>query len=208
MEGGARHEHSEKAPGVRMCAVGIVVIGRNEGERLIRCVESCCSQTPVIVYVDSGSSDGSVHAAARLGATVVKLDMSRPFNAARARNEGFAMLTAQHPNIRFVQFVDGDCELDGDRLATAVPFLSGRSDVGVVCGRRRERHPEKSVYNALCDLEWNTPVGEATACGGDSLVRADAFEAVAGFDPRLIEERSRAARACAKPAGRSGEQPR
>ena len=123
---------------------------------------------------------------ARLGATVVKLDTSRPFNAARARNEGFATLTAQNRNIRFVQFVDGDCELDGNWLATAVPFLSGRNDVGVVCGRRRERHPEKSVYNALCDLEWDTPIGEAAACGGDSLVRADAFKAVGGFDARLI----------------------
>ena len=169
-----------------MDGVGIVVIGRNEGERLVRCLASCHSQAPVIVYVDSGSSDESVDAAARLGATVVKLDTSRPFNAARARNEGFATLTAQNHNVRFVQFVDGDCELDGNWLATAVPFLSGRNDVAVVCGRRRERHPEKSVYNALCDLEWDTPIGEAAVCGGNSLVRADAFEAVGGFDARLI----------------------
>jgi len=169
-----------------MDGVGIVVIGRNEGERLVRCLESCRSQAPVIVYVDSGSSDSSVDAAGRLRATIVKLDTCRPFNAARARNEGFATLAARNRNVRFVQFIDGDCELDGNWLATAVQFLLRRNDVAVVCGRRRERHPEKSVYNALCDLEWDTPIGEAADCGGDSLVRADAFKAVGGFDARLI----------------------
>src|SRR5262245_24768525 len=99
-----------------MEGVGIVVIGRNEGERLIRCLKSCRSQAPLIVYVDSGSSDSSVNVATRLSATVVKVDSSRPFNAARARNEGFAMLTTQNCSIRFVQFVDGDCELDENWL--------------------------------------------------------------------------------------------
>jgi hypothetical protein len=38
----------------------------------------------------------------------------------------------------------------------------------------------------MCDLEWDTPVGEAKACGGDALMRADAFAAVSGFRPDLI----------------------
>jgi GT2 family glycosyltransferase len=38
----------------------------------------------------------------------------------------------------------------------------------------------------LCDIEWDTPVGEASACGGDSLVRAEAFESVGGFRAQLI----------------------
>ena len=57
--------------------LGIVVIGRNEGQRLINCLKSVKSQadTP-IVYVDSGSTDGSVAAAQKLGVTVVNLDLS------------------------------------------------------------------------------------------------------------------------------------
>ncbi len=39
--------------------LGVVVIGRNEGERLRRCLESVLGATPGVVYVDSGSSDGS-----------------------------------------------------------------------------------------------------------------------------------------------------
>jgi GT2 family glycosyltransferase len=58
--------------------------------------------------------------------------------------------------------------------------------IAVLCGRRRERNPRASVYNRLCDLEWDTPVGSALACGGDALMRAAAFRAVGGFAPGLI----------------------
>jgi hypothetical protein len=41
---------------------GVVVIGRNEGQRLITCLGSV-STAAKVVYVDSGSTDGSVQAA-------------------------------------------------------------------------------------------------------------------------------------------------
>ena len=40
--------------------IGCVVIGRNEGQRLVRCLESLLGRVAHIVYVDSGSTDGSV----------------------------------------------------------------------------------------------------------------------------------------------------
>jgi GT2 family glycosyltransferase len=166
--------------------VGVVVIGRNEGQRLINCLISIRAITSNIVYVDSASKDGSVAAAQRIGATVVLLDMDQPFTAARARNEGYSVLKSILPDVRFVQFVDGDCLLVPGWLERAVAFVELREDIAIVCGRRRERHPSQSVYNRLCDLEWNTPVGEAAACGGDSLVRASAFEEVRGFLPRVM----------------------
>src|SRR4051794_959052 len=97
--------------GVDSQTVGIVVIGRNEGERLRRCLLSVIGTGRAVAYVDSGSSDGSVELAKRLGATVVELDMSRPFTAARARNAGFERLTQVAPDLAYVQFVDGDCEI-------------------------------------------------------------------------------------------------
>ncbi|MGB0911952.1 MAG: glycosyltransferase, partial [Phaeobacter italicus] len=51
--------------------VGAVVIGRNEGQRLIDCLTSMRGQVARIVYVDSGSTDGSQDAATALGAEVV-----------------------------------------------------------------------------------------------------------------------------------------
>jgi len=166
--------------------VGVVAIGRNEGARLIACLASIKSDTRNMVYVDSGSTDGSTAAAEQIGAIVVTLDLTRPFTAARARNEGFAVLRALRPHIRFVQFVDGDCTVVQGWLNMARAFIEQRADIAVVCGRRREIQPTVSVYNRLCDLEWETPVGEASACGGDALFRAEAFEAVGGFRPQLI----------------------
>jgi GT2 family glycosyltransferase len=169
-----------------MVAVGLVAIGRNEGERLRRCLESGKAQISELVYVDSGSTDGSVELARALGADVVSLDMTQPFTAARARNAGFARLKQREPALEFVQFVDGDCELDPSWVEKGLRFLLERPEVAVVCGRRRERHPEASVYNRLCDLEWDTPVGETKACGGDALMRVSAFEQAGGYPDTMI----------------------
>lgn len=165
--------------------LGTVVIGRNEGERLQRCVRSIPSGVPV-VYVDSGSSDGSVSFARGQGAQVVQLDLSIPFTAARARNEGFERLLASCPDLEFVQFVDGDCEFETGWLDVSVLALDDNVSLAAVCGRRRERYPDASFYNRLCDEEWNTPVGEARACGGDVAMRVRAFRDVNGYDPRII----------------------
>ncbi|MEM9139196.1 MAG: glycosyltransferase, partial [Pseudomonadota bacterium] len=165
-------------------AVGAVIIGRNEGARLIRCLASVGSAA-CMVYVDSGSTDGSVQAAREAGAEVVELDMDMPFTAARARNAGLARLR-EIGAFDYVQFIDGDCELQPGWIALALAFLEEHPDVAVACGRRRERFPEASVYNRLCDHEWDTPVGEAKACGGDALMRMTALAAVGGYRDDLI----------------------
>jgi GT2 family glycosyltransferase len=168
-------------------AVGFVAIGRNEGDRLLACLDSlAASGGGPIVYVDSGSSDGSVDAARARGADVVALDMTRPFTAARARNEGLRRLCEIAPGLELVQFIDGDCALAPDWIAKAAAFLGAQPDVAVVCGRRRERFPEASLYNRLCDLEWATPVGEARACGGDALMRIAALVEAGGYRDSLI----------------------
>ncbi len=158
------------------------MIGRNEGARLEACLASLGTDIDV-VYVDSGSSDGSVAAARSAGARVVELNLSQPFTAARARNAGRAAFEEQ-PD--YIQFVDGDCALRDGWIETASAFLDANPQVAVVCGRRRERFPDVSIYNALCDKEWDTPIGEALACGGDALMRRDAFDAVGGFRADVI----------------------
>ncbi|MFZ1512015.1 MAG: glycosyltransferase [Tabrizicola sp.] len=171
--------------GLAAGSLGAVVIGRNEGARLVACLESLSSGVRPLVYVDSGSTDGSVAAAVAAGAVVVTLDTSVPFTAARARNAGFARLLEEGaPD--FVQFVDGDCRVQPGWLPVAQAFLAAHPDVAVVCGRRREMHPEASVWNRLCDAEWDTPVGAAKACGGDALMRSAAVRQVGGFNPALI----------------------
>ncbi len=166
--------------------LGVVVIGRNEGDRLRACLASLAGRAGRIVYVDSGSTDGSLELARLAGAEVVELTDDAPFTAARARNAGLDRLLAVAPATAFVQFVDGDCTLVPTWLGLAREALEADPGLAVVCGRRRERLPRASIYNLMCDLEWNTPVGPAAACGGDSLMRVSAFQEVEGFNPTLI----------------------
>jgi GT2 family glycosyltransferase len=140
----------------------------------------------VVVYVDSNSTDGSVAMAREMGAEVVELDMSIPFSAARARNEGFERLIRVAPDVTLVQFIDGDCEVVAGWMDTARAALEARPELAIVCGRRRERYPDKSIYNKLADIEWDTPVGDARACGGDAMTRVEAFKQVGGYDPAVI----------------------
>ena len=166
--------------------IGVVIIGRNEGARLERCLTSANANTAAVVYVDSGSTDGSQAMAESMGAHVIRLDMNLPFTAARARNAGFSYLMAQGTPPQFVQFIDGDCEFQPDWMKTAQDYLQAHPNVAVVCGRRRERFPQASVYNGLIDQEWDTPIGQTSACGGDAMMRATALAQVAGFNPNLI----------------------
>lgn len=162
-----------------------VAIGRNEGERLKRCLQSLVDAIKV-VYVDSGSSDGSAQWAREHGVVVIELDMRAPFTAARARNAGLRRLRQISPDLVYLQFIDGDCELNQRWPEEAVGYLDAHPEVAAVCGRRRELFPGKSVYNWLCEMEWNVPPGEAHAFAGDVMIRAVALEDVGGYRDDLI----------------------
>lgn len=166
--------------------VGVVAIGRNEGSRLYQCLLSLKQENAIVVYVDSGSTDGSVSLAKSLGVHVVELDLSIPFTAARARNAGFEHLLTIEPNLELVQFIDGDCQIVKRWFEQAINHFDLKPEVVVVCGRRREEFPNESIFNRLCDMEWNTPIGETKACGGDSMMRVSAFKQAGGFNSTLI----------------------
>jgi GT2 family glycosyltransferase len=172
--------------GKPLATLGIVVIGRNEGERLRRCLESVGTLGSPVFYVDSGSTDASLELARSFGVETARLDDSRPFTAARARNEGFRHLLDRNSDLELVQFVDGDCEIVSGWLAAAERFMYERPEVAVVCGRRREVDPRRNIYHRWIDMEWATPVGEADYCGGDAMVRAVAFREVGGYRDDLI----------------------
>jgi hypothetical protein len=165
--------------------IGLVVIGRNEGERLARCLKSVRAVAKR-VYVDSGSTDGSLALARDEGVALVELAMPPQFTAARARNSGLVRLLADDPDLEFVQMVDGDCEVHPGWIAAALAALRAEPDLALVFGRRRERYPERSIYNALCDDEWNAPVGESPGCGGDALFRVAALRQVDFYNPAMI----------------------
>lgn len=167
---------------------GFVIIGRNEGERLkvgLNAIKTLHPQAPV-VYVDSGSEDDSVAFAQSLGVETLELDLSIPFTAARARNAGCERLLSQHPELVYVQFMDGDCEVLPGWIEAATAKLAEDKRTGVVSGRRSERYPEATIYNQLIDIEWNTAVGETLAVLGDMCVKVEVFKKIGGFNDGII----------------------
>ncbi|HTL19100.1 MAG TPA: glycosyltransferase family 2 protein [Steroidobacteraceae bacterium] len=167
-------------------AIGAVVIGRNEGERLGKCLTSAVRQASCLLYVDSDSSDGSVALAQSLGIETHALDPTKPLSAARARNEGRERLRLSRHDPQYLQFVDGDCELCDGWLEAAAEFLDSHADVAVVSGRLREKYPDSSVFNLATEFEWDLPAGEARSCGGIAMMRTSAFDQVHGFRTDLI----------------------
>jgi GT2 family glycosyltransferase len=172
-----------------LAKIGVVVIGRNEGERLRNCLVSIGKVACPLVYVDSGSSDDSVAIARSFNAEVVELDPGRPFSAARARNEGFAHLLEYWPVIRFVQFVDGDCTLLDGWLPAAAEALMEDPKRGAVLGHLRERNADASPYNRLCALEWKSQPGDLQnfgGFGGIAMIRSDVLRHLGGYNPDVI----------------------
>lgn len=166
--------------------LGVVVIGRNEGQRLEGALRSVLSLGVPFVYVDSRSTDRSVKVARELGADVLVLDDSRRINASRARNEGFEALLARFPAIEFVQFLDGDSVLAPGWLAVATEVLDANPEAAFVCGRLRELGRSDNLFRRLCDMEWHCEPGEHGDCGGIGMIRVSAFRGVGGFDESLI----------------------
>lgn len=168
-----------------MSRVGAVAIGRNEGARLRLCLETLTLQADPLIYVDSGSTDGSVALARSMGVEVLELDPGRPFSAARARDEGARQLL-DRAGVEHIQFVDADCTVESGWIGAGRAALDADPGLGIVTGWRREEEPGRNPFHGLLDIEWHGPAGEITACGGDMMVRAQAYREAGGFDPTLV----------------------
>ncbi|MFZ4537045.1 glycosyltransferase [Propionivibrio sp.] len=164
--------------------VSVVVIGRNEGPRLLACLDSIAgmsldAHTIEVIYVDSDSTDGSPEMAAARGANVIRVKPERP-SAALGRNAGWRAARGE-----FILFLDGDTQLNPEFVAHALAAFDA-ADVAIVWGHRRESNPEQSFYVRVLDLDWIYPPGDTEFCGGDALVRRSVLDAVNGFDESLI----------------------
>lgn len=163
--------------------VSVVVIGKNEGTRLERCLTSVVAMhrdafETEVIYVDSGSTDDSVAIAAKMGARTIALTVANP-TAALGRNAGW-----QQSAGKFVMFLDGDTVLNPEFIVRALQDFQPKT--AVVWGHRRELYPFASVYQRVLDLDWMYVPGESAFCGGDALFRREVLEYTNGFDPYLI----------------------
>lgn len=164
--------------------LSVVIIGRNEGQRLVDCIRSVQAmnypaEDREIIYVDSDSTDDSPARAQALGVKVIVVYPERPA-AAIGRNAGWKAARAP-----FILFLDGDTILHPDFVTQALTHFQD-SQIAVVWGHRRESHPELSVYQRVIDLDWIYPPGISEFCGGDALMRRQVLEEIGGYNPKLI----------------------
>jgi len=169
---------------IGMPLVSVVVIGRNEGDRLRRCLQSVLDMEKSgfdteVIYVDSGSIDGSVELAQSMGARTITLQPERP-SAALGRNAGWRAASGS-----IVLFLDGDTILHPQFVAGSLPEFA-KPEIAVVWGHRRELYPERSIYIRTLDLDWIYLAGPTLYCGGDALFLRDVLARVNGFDETLI----------------------
>lgn len=163
--------------------VAVVVIGRNEGDRLSRSLASTRGYRTI--YVDSGSIDGSPDRARAAGVELIELEEARGYSAARGRNAGIEQAFAD-PAIAFIQVLDGDCALDPGWISAGTAALDADPDLGAVFGQLRECNPDLSIYSWMCDVEWATPPGPSGVFGGSVLFRAAALRAAGGYRTGMI----------------------
>jgi len=166
------------------------VIGLNEAAHLRESIGSLLQQgfdrsEIEIIYVDSGSDDGSPEMAREAGVDRLVTISRATANAARARNAGLAEARAA-----YVQFVDGDTRIEPDWARLGIEALEADVSLAGVEGALRERSPEASLYDAVCELDWPSTPGEIDYVGGNGLYRAEPLHEVMGFHPdmRLGEE--------------------
>lgn len=164
--------------------ITVVVIGRDEGPRLERCLDSvlreaaACEEPVEVLYVDSGSRDGSLeHARRRAGVRCHSL--GPPPGAARARNLGILRGRGE-----LVQLLDGDMELEPGWLTAAARALR-EGGHGAVAGGLRERRLRANLWNRTFGLDWRRAEGPTRRLGGAALWSRELLLELGGFDEEL-----------------------
>lgn len=152
--------------------LSVVVVTRNERERIGACLESILAACrPIdrfeILLVDSRSTDGTVDVARDYPVTVLELPEGPPVTAAAGRYVGTAATSGD-----LVLFVDGDVVLTDDWLTSACRRLRDDPTLGGLDG-----HLDESAADA------DRPVD---ALRGVALYDRGALETAGGFDPHLV----------------------
>jgi len=156
----------------------IVVIGFNESGRLRESLDSALAvrdagHAAEVLFVDGGSSDGSVEIAESCAVDEI-IGSSERRSAAANRNVGW-----RHTRSDLIQFLDADMDLDLNWIASASKVLAANPACAAVCGEIRERRP--TLWARVFQLDWRRTPGPIAYCGGAALFRRSALDAVDGF---------------------------
>ena len=167
--------------------ISFIVIGRNEGWKLTKCLESIYKAISVnnlqaeVIYVDSQSKDDSITRAKKFDKIRIFQLLEKKVNAAKARNVG-----AKEATGKYLFFLDGDMELFPEFLTHA--FSTKETLVHPLVGGRLEHHYYNEKW-ALLDkkifLTHKNPVFKPIA-GGTFIIEKTLWDSVDGMDNRFV----------------------
>jgi glycosyltransferase involved in cell wall biosynthesis len=174
----------------RMCNVSIIVIGRNEAQRIERCLRSVFASMPSredceVIYVDSASEDETVAIASRFPIRILQLRQSWKLSPSAGRYIGY-----QHARGKYLLFVDGDSLLYKRWLVRACEFLGENPACGGVGGIMHQAYLSRSgnciaVAKNYFSQSPEEPVRAAVSLSGIAMYRRDAMEKAGTFNPFL-----------------------
>ncbi len=164
--------------------LSVVVIGRNEAATLAECLvsvhDALARVSYELLYIDSGSTDGSPDIALQYGARCFRL-RTADTTAALARSIGAREARGEH-----LLFLDGDMQLERGFIETAVTVLD-TSKLDGACGIRRD------VYLRAGEVVGENPNyfgchkrRKAPEFGGAILLRASALAQAGGWAPNVL----------------------
>ena len=108
----------------------------------------------------------------------------------QSRNASWTAIDAQMAHLRLSESVSAYAAMPDERhrRALSADLTQFQRQLPKLAELAEDAPGEtpQTIYNMLCDIEWDTPVGEAKACGGLAMMRVHAFDSVRGFRVDLI----------------------
>jgi glycosyltransferase involved in cell wall biosynthesis len=173
-----------------MCTVSVIVIGRNEAQRIERCLRSVFASLKSrddceVIYVDSASEDDTVAIASRFPIRILQLRQSWKLSPSAGRYIGY-----QHARGKYLLFVDGDSLLFKRWLGKACEYLEQNPACGGVGGIMHQAYLSRSgtciaVVKNYFSQNPAAPVQAAMSLSGIAMYRKDAMKKAGTFNPFL-----------------------
>lgn len=169
--------------------IGFIVIGRNEGHKLVRCIDSikkAIDENSIgeyeIIYVDSKSTDNSIELVGALDEKVKIFRITGQAYQAIGRNIGAAASDAD-----IYCFIDGDMELIPDFFPRVLddtgklkyPFVSGQFENIYYDQNNQRTGSELYVKSVLTQDKYQITTG------GLFLIEKTLWELIGGMDVRF-----------------------
>lgn len=159
-----------------------VVIGKNEALNLPRCFRSIQKVSNKIIFVDSNSDDNSIEVATQHKIKTILRVKSNFGTPALSRSIG-----AKNAQTKYIQFVDGDMEIEMGWAQKAIQKLESNKKIVAVHGYKKVYTKNHQDYFILSDSkDW-----QADYLQGAFLIERKIYNRAGGLDGRFYGEEER-----------------